>query len=117
MARSFRMNLSLPADLHEAVEARATDERRPLGEVIRDILREHLLGSEAEPSVQGVGDLAMRLIRQGLPNEEVLERVREEFPDASTTMDSVYWYRSAMRRNGENVPTSVEAKRLKDNDT
>lgn len=114
MARSFRMNLSLPADLHEAVEAKATDERRALGDVIRDVLREHLLGPEAEPSVQGVGDLAMRLIRQGMPNQQVLEQVREEFPDASTTMDSVSWYRSALRRQGEDVPTSIEAQRLMD---
>ncbi|MEM7470978.1 MAG: hypothetical protein AAF340_06445 [Pseudomonadota bacterium] len=112
MARSFRMNLSLPADLHEAVEARATDERRALGDVIRDILRERLLGPDAEPAVQGVGDLAMKLIKEGLPNQEVLARVRKEFPDASTTMDSVSWYRSAMRRAGEDVPTSIEAKRL-----
>ncbi|MEM7710761.1 MAG: hypothetical protein AAF264_08435 [Pseudomonadota bacterium] len=111
MARSFRMNLSLPADLHEAVEARATDERRALGDVIRDILRERLLGPDAEPLVQGVGELAMRLIREGLANQEVLEQVRHEFPDASTTMDSVSWYRSAMRRAGEDVPTSIEAKR------
>jgi plasmid stability protein len=106
------MTLSLPTDLHEAVEARATDERRALGDVIRDILREQLLGPDAEPSISGVGDLAMRLIGEGLPNQDVLDMVRQEFPDASTTMDSIYWYRSVMRRRGENVPTSSEAQRL-----
>ena len=111
MARSFRMNLSLPDDLHEAVEARATDERRALGDVIRDILREQLLGPDAEPAVRGVGDLARRLIRDGLPNEAVLQRVLEEYPDASTSLDSVSWYRSALRREGEDVPTSIEAER------
>ena len=111
MARSYRMNLSLPDDLHQAVEARATDERRSLGDVIRDILRDHLLGPDAEPAVQGVGDLARRLIREGLPNAEVLERVLAEYPGASTSMDSVSWYRSALRRDGEEVPTSLEAER------
>ena len=109
MARSFRMNLSLPEDLHQAVEAVATDERRSIGDVIRDILREHLFGPDAEPAAQGVGDLAKQLIRQGLPNHMVLERVLEAFPDANTSMDSVSWYRSALRRGGEDVPTSVEA--------
>lgn len=112
MARSFRMNLSLPADLHEAVEAKATDERRALGDVIRDILRDHLFGPDAEPEARNVGQLANKLIREGLPNAQVLSEVQEAFPDASTSMASVAWYRSALRRAGEDVPTSIEAERL-----
>lgn len=56
----------------------------------------------------GIGDFAMGLIRERKTNDEVLAAVKEQFPDASTTMASINWYRNKLRTDGENVPTSRE---------
>lgn len=111
MPRSFRMNLSLDAELHEAIARVAEDERRSLGDVVRDRLRASFFGQEADDPIRGVGDLARKLILEGLSNGAVLLRVHEQFPHANTTPDSVSWYRSELRRAGHEVPTSIEAER------
>jgi hypothetical protein len=56
----------------------------------------------------GIGDIAKQLIRDGLGNKEVLEKVKEQFPDAKTSMASINWYRNNLRDNGEDVRTARE---------
>ena len=63
-----------------------------------------------EPKGPGVGDMAKELIRAGKTNEEVLAAVKEQFPDAKTSMASINWYRNKLRGDGENVPTARELK-------
>jgi peptidoglycan hydrolase CwlO-like protein len=60
------------------------------------------------PKAPGVGDVAKQLIRDGLGNKEVLEKVREQFPDAKTSMSSINWYRNHLRGLGEDVKTARE---------
>lgn len=66
--------------------------------------------AEKAPKAPGVGDLAKDLIRAGKTNEQVLEAVREKFPDAKTSMASINWYRNKLRGDGETVPTARELK-------
>ena len=54
--------------------------------------------------------MAKELIRAGKTNEEVLAAVKEQFPDAKTSMASINWYRNKLRTDGENVPTARELK-------
>lgn len=54
----------------------------------------------------GVGDVAKDLIRGGKTNEEVLAAIKEQFPDAKTSMASINWYRNKLRGDGEEVPTA-----------
>lgn len=63
-----------------------------------------------EPKGPGVGDVAKELIRAGKTNEEVLAAVKEQFPEAKTSMASINWYRNKLRGDGENVPTARELK-------
>ncbi|URA07172.1 hypothetical protein P9A48_gp64 [Xanthomonas phage Mallos] len=63
-----------------------------------------------EPKAPGVGDVAKELIRGGKTNEEVLAAVKEQFPDAKTSMASINWYRNKLRSDGETVPTARELK-------
>ena len=63
-----------------------------------------------EPKGPGVGDVAKTLIREGKTNEEVLAAVKEQFPEAKTSMASINWYRNKLRGDGENVPTARELK-------
>ena len=58
----------------------------------------------------GVGDVAKDLIRGGKTNEEVLAAIKEQFPDANTSMASINWYRNKLRGDGEQVPTARELK-------
>ena len=60
--------------------------------------------------VPGVGDVAKDLIRAGKTNEEVLASIKEQFPNAKTSMASVNWYRNNLRQAGENVPTARSLK-------
>ena len=66
--------------------------------------------AEKEPKATGVGDVAKDLIRGGKTNEEVLAAIKEQFPDAKTSMASINWYRNKLRGDGENVPTARELK-------
>ena len=63
-----------------------------------------------EPKGPGVGDVAKTLIREGKTNEQVLAAIKEQFPDAKTSMASINWYRNKLRGDGENVPTARELK-------
>lgn len=61
---------------------------------------------KAEPAPEkekrrGVGDAAIEAIRAGKTNEQALNAVREEFPDAKTSLASINWYRNKLRSDGE----------------
>lgn len=59
----------------------------------------------------GVGAYAKELIQAGKTNQEVLDAVKEKFPEAKTSMSSVNWYRNKMRSDGDSsVKTSREIK-------
>lgn len=60
---------------------------------------------------RGVGTVAKEAIRDGKTNEEALEAVQAEFPDAKTSLASINWYRNKMRSDGEKVPTARELKK------
>ena len=59
---------------------------------------------------QSVGELAKRELRKGKSNAEVLEIVRKEHPGASTSLGSISWYRSKLRRTDASVPTDRQAR-------
>ncbi|URA07033.1 hypothetical protein P9A47_gp65 [Xanthomonas phage Elanor] len=70
-------------------------------------------GEATEPTKEkapGVGDVAKTLIREGKTNEEVLASIKEQFPDAKTSMASINWYRNKLRSDGEDVPTARSLK-------
>jgi hypothetical protein len=108
VSRSNRLSISLEAELYDALALEAEEQGRSLADVTRDHLRAALLGKGPD---ERVGKVAEELIREGLPNEIVLERVLKHFPDARTSDASIRWYRSRLRQAGENVPSQVEARR------
>lgn len=58
----------------------------------------------------GIGDFIKTQILAGKDNEKILELVLTKFPDANTTNASVNWYRSKLRQEGEDVPSSRKPK-------
>lgn len=45
-----------------------------------------------------IGAFAKKLIAEGLSDEEVLRRIRHEFPTGRTSIESIRWYRSRCER-------------------
>ena len=52
----------------------------------------------AEVRGLGVGKLAKELIAQGLDNKTILAAIKEQLPNASTSVACISWYRSAMKK-------------------
>ena len=64
------------------------------------------MGEENKPAEEktpkrGIGTVAKEAIRGGATNEEALEAVKKQFPDANTSLSSINWYRNKMRDDGE----------------
>lgn len=62
------------------------------------------------PKGAGIGDAIREALKAGKTNPEILEIVKKKFPDASTSLASVNWYRGKMRAAGEKVPSGRELK-------
>ena len=63
----------------------------------------------AKASRPRIGSIAVEAIRAGKTNEQALEAVLAEFPDAQTSLTGISGYRSKLRDDGERVPTNKEA--------
>lgn len=59
-----------------------------------------------------IGSVAIAAIKDGKSNEEALEAVKAEFPEAKTSLASINWYRNTLRANGDKtVKTARELKK------
>ncbi|ADK73422.1 hypothetical protein RDJLphi1_gp21 [Roseobacter phage RDJL Phi 1] len=67
--------------------------------------------TEEKAPKRGVGTVAMEAIAAGKTNEEALEAVKAEFPDAKTSLASINWYRNKMRADDKSVPTARDLKK------
>ncbi len=68
------------------------------------------VGTAPAPARKTIGSVASDAIREGLTNEQALERVLAEFPYARTTKHTIGKYRRMLRNGGEPVPTAAQAK-------
>ncbi|MBA4227703.1 MAG: hypothetical protein C0456_13830 [Hyphomonas sp.] len=105
--RLVRLTIGLPSDVHLALEEMSEELSRPIADLVRDAILEHL----ASDRWTGIGETAEALLRNGLTNEEVLAEVRRRFPKANTSAASVAWYRSNLRKRDDAVPTDAQARR------
>ena len=50
-----------------------------------------------------IGQTAISLIlaQPDLSNQQILDKVREQFPSAQTTMSCIAWYKSKLRKEGK----------------
>ena len=102
-----RITVSLRPDQYAGLEEVAEDLGINLSDAAREAINTFLL---QEHWGQTVGKLAVAEIRKGLTNDEVLDKVLAKFPHASTSRDSIAWYRSRLRREDPSVPTDREAR-------
>ena len=60
----------------------------------------------------GATAIAIILAQPELTNQQVLEKVKELFPSAQTTMACIAWYKSKLRKEGK-IGARVFAKKAK----
>ncbi len=57
--------------------------------------------AQAEAAAGGIGAYAQVMIKTGKSNDEVLEAVKAQFPEATTSKTNIAWYRSKLKKAGE----------------
>ena len=102
-----RVTVTLPQELVDALQDMAEDSRASISEAVREALN-HYLFTERWPSI---GKVAGDEIKRGKSNQEVLELVQKRFRGASTSLGSISWYRSKLRRQDPSVPTDRQARK------
>lgn len=101
-----RLAISLPDDVFEHVAKDAEDRGLTYNDVIRDAVTRHYLGRRHST----IGEVAMNSIKEGATNQQALAYVRKLFPETNASSASIAWYRMTLRKQGENVPTDLEAR-------
>lgn len=101
-----RVTVTLPQELVDALNDMAEDGRISVSEAVREALNHYLF----DERWKSIGQLAESELRAGKTNREVLEAVRQKFRGASTSLGSISWYRSKLRRDDQTVPTDRQAR-------
>lgn len=104
-----KISVSLPEGTASLLEERAARDGSTVAEVVRGLVISEFGGDDG-PVQPTIASVAEEALRRGLTNQEVLALVRERFPEAGTSSASIASYRARLRRDGEDVPTSAEAK-------
>lgn len=106
-----RITVSIREDQYLGLEEVAEDMGLGLSDAAREVINYYLLGQHWQGTI---GEEAEKAIRRGLTNREALELVRAKFPHGATSIDSIAWYRSRLRKsadpNDANIPTDREAR-------
>lgn len=101
-----RVTVTLPQDLVDALHEIAEEMRVSVSEAVREALNTYLFNDRWKT----VGDLARSELKAGKSNEQVLAAVLKRFPGASTSLNSIRWYRSRLRRDDPTVLTDYQAR-------
>ncbi len=66
-----------------------------------------------KPARRGIGTVVRERLAAGDTNEMALAAAKAEFPNSSTSVQTVSWHRNQMRKDGnpQKVPTALEAKK------
>ena len=103
--QNLSATLGLPEHLSVALEKKAEEEGREPWDIVLDAIARYVGG----PGARTVGAATCDALRQGLTNREAMDYVSREM-GAETTPDSVRWWRSKLRRDGEDIPKDAEIK-------
>lgn len=69
------------------------------------------MSEESKQAKRGIGSVVRERLLAGDTNEAALAFLKAEFPESSTTKQTVSWYRNELRKKGEKVPTAAEARK------
>jgi hypothetical protein len=107
-----RVTAMVPEELVLGMEEVAEFTGGTISEVLREAISQYLFNG----SWSKIGGVAEKAILAGKTNEEVLADVFARFPDAATTLGSISWYRSKLRKEhgDEKVKPDAAIKRLRE---
>ena len=100
------LKVMIPDEIHDQLVQQADEAVRSLDDLVGELLAMKLQ-SKTQKTVGKVVEAAMR---KGATNKQALALVRATFPDAETSAASVSWYRTNLRKRGEDIPTDQEAR-------
>lgn len=103
-----RFTATIPEEYYRGLEDMADVMSVTISEALREALGTYLM----QHHWKGVGKSAEVAIKEGKTNEEVLAVIRKTFPNAETSLKSVAWYRSKLRRDlgADQVPSDSQAR-------
>lgn len=102
-----RLTITLPEEYVLGLEDVAEDMNTTVSEAVREAVATFLIEHYWKETI---GEAAKRAISAGNTNEETLNAVKVKFPHAATSMASVSWYRSKLRKDNPKIPTDREAR-------
>jgi len=102
-----RLTVTLPEEHVIGLEDVAEDMNTTVSEAVREAVATYLMEHYWKETI---GEVAKRAISDGATNEEVLAAVKDKFPHSATSMASVSWYRSKLRKDDPSIPTDREAR-------
>ena len=108
-----RLTITLPEEYVAGLEDLAEDMQTSISEAVREAVATYLMENYWKGTIGGA---ARKAILAGATNDQALSRVKEEFPSAATSIASIVWYRSKLRKElGEaKVPTDRQARSAKE---
>lgn len=106
-----RLTVTIPDELVVGLEDMAETTGGSISEALREAVGTYLM----ENYWKGVGGEATRCIEGGMTNEETLASVLKKNPGAATTLRSVAWYRSKLRKEKGvgKIPTDAGVRRAR----
>jgi metal-responsive CopG/Arc/MetJ family transcriptional regulator len=103
-----RLTVTIPEEYVAGLEDLAEDMGSSVSEAVREAVASYLIENYWKETIGGAARAA---ILAGESNDDALLTVRQKFPKASTSLASIVWYRSKLRREfGEKVPTDRQAR-------
>jgi len=102
-----RLTVTLPVEYVSGLEDVAGDMNTTVAEAVREAVATYLMEHYWKDTI---GSVAEKAIVGGASNQEALDAVRDRFPEAATSMASISWYRSKLRKERDDVLTDREAR-------
>lgn len=90
-----RLSVTIPDEYFAGLQDMAEDMGTSVSDAVREAVATYLMDNYWKESIGGA---ARKAILQGATNEDALAAVRKQFPGAATTLASVAWYRSKLRK-------------------
>lgn len=102
-----RLTVTLPEEYVLGLEDVAGDMNSTVSEAVREAVATFLMEHYWKDTI---GAVAEKAIIDGKSNEGTLAAVKENFPQAATSMASISWYRSKLRKERPDIPTDRQAR-------
>lgn len=102
-----RLTVTLPEEYVAGLEDVAGDMNATVSEAVREAVATFLMEHYWKETIGAVAETA---ILGGATNEGALLAVKKKFPHAATSMASISWYRSKLRKENPNVLTDRQAR-------